>query len=95
MVIHFIHQIHQPAREAPHHLLSPEAICTVSVPTGEYCSIIGVVWAKYGFDLRQIAEVYDTAVGEIERVLQLVPPTRSERDALCQPSLLEPNDYRV
>ena len=64
MVIHFIHQIHQHARDAPHHLLSPEATGTVSAPACEYFLIIGVVWAKYGSDLRQIAEVYDTAVGE-------------------------------
>jgi hypothetical protein len=95
IVIHFIHQIHQPARAAPHHLLSPEATGTVSAPACEYFLIIGVVWAKYGSDLRQIAGVYDTAGGEIERVFQLMPATRSERNALCQPSLLEPNDYRV
>jgi len=64
MVIHFIHQIHQHARDAPHHLLSPEAIGTVSAPA---CESFFDHWrrlAKYGSDLRQIAEVYDTAVGE-------------------------------
>jgi hypothetical protein len=76
-VIHFIHQIHQPARDPAAPFALPEAIGTVSAPAGGYCSIVGVVWAKYGFDVRQIAEVYDTAVSEIERVLQLVPPTRA------------------
>src|SRR6516162_4795428 len=51
-----------PGRAAPFAL--PEAIGTVSAPA---CESFFDHWrrlAKYGSDLRQIAEVYDTAVGE-------------------------------
>ena len=94
MVIHFIHQIHQHARDAPHHLLSPRRQARCRRPRVSLFSIIGVVWRSMVLICARSPR--STTPPSANRVRSPARTAdKSECDAVCQPSLLEPNDYRV